>query len=158
MNQFLATSNTDFCGIGIPSVQYNQDKHPHSTLKAFNDFIGQFEFCYNAKYPQPSRNATENSISKWKASNSNYKPADEDVETIQNEWVSKVKVRKLFFHLFVLLSNSMFVYKIGKLLKLIQRFWKIVNRTIFGGNENILKPYGKLSYTKFWISTYRSVT
>ena len=95
MNQFLATRNMDSTGIGIPSLQFNPDKHPHATLKAFNDFIEQFEFRYNAQYPEPSRSAIENAISKWKALNNEREPAEKDKETMRNEWISKDKVRKL---------------------------------------------------------------
>ena len=49
MNQLLAKRNMDFTGSGIPSLQFNLNKHPRATLKAFNDFIKQFEFCYNAQ-------------------------------------------------------------------------------------------------------------
>ena len=51
MNQFLATRNMNSTEAGISPLQFNPDKHPHATLKAFNDFIGQFEFRYNAQYP-----------------------------------------------------------------------------------------------------------
>ena len=37
MNQFLATRNVDSTGIGKPSLQFNLDKDPHATLKAFNE-------------------------------------------------------------------------------------------------------------------------
>ena len=39
MNQFLVTRNMDSTGIGIQSLQFSLDKHPHATLKAFNDVI-----------------------------------------------------------------------------------------------------------------------
>ena len=85
MNQFLATRNMDSTGIDIPSLQFNPDKHPHATLKAFNDFIEQFEFRYNAQYPEPSRSTIENAISKWKALNNEREPAEKDKETMRNE-------------------------------------------------------------------------
>ena len=37
INQFLATRNMDSTGTGITSLQFNPDKHPHATLKAFNE-------------------------------------------------------------------------------------------------------------------------
>ena len=92
MNQFLAMRNIDSTGIGIPSLQVNLDKHPHATLKAFNDFIEQFDFYCNAQYPEPSRSAIENAISKWKALNNEREIAEKDIETMRNEWN---KVRKL---------------------------------------------------------------
>ena len=75
----------DSTGIGIPSLQFNPDKHPHATSKAFNDFIKQFEFCYNAQYPELSKNATENAIWKWKALNNKREIAEKDIETMRNE-------------------------------------------------------------------------
>ena len=64
-------------------------------MKAFIDFIEQSEFCYNAQYPELSRSAIENAISKWKALNNERKLAEKDIEIMQNKWVSKDKVRKL---------------------------------------------------------------
>ena len=74
MNQFLATRNMDSTGIGIPSVQFN-----HMLLKAFNDFTEQFEFLYNAQYPEPSRNAIEIAILKRKTLNNELEPAGNDI-------------------------------------------------------------------------------
>ena len=59
MNQLLAIKNMDSTGISIKSLKFNPDKHPHATLKAFNDFIEQFEFHYNEPYPGPPRNVIE---------------------------------------------------------------------------------------------------
>ena len=94
-NQLLVTRIMDSAGIGIPSLQFNPDKHPHATLKAFNDFIEQFEFRYNAQYPEPSRSVMENAISKWKALNNEREPVEKHIKIMQNEWISKDKVRKL---------------------------------------------------------------
>ena len=33
---------------GIPNLQFDPDKHPHATLKAFNDFVEQYGFRYEA--------------------------------------------------------------------------------------------------------------
>ena len=87
----LATGNMDPTTVGIPSCY----KYPHATLKAFNDFIEQFEFRYNAQYPEPSKAAVANAIAKWKASNSDRELSEKDIDTIRNEWISKDKVRKL---------------------------------------------------------------
>ena len=29
---------------GIATLQFNPDRHPHATLKAFNEFMEQYEF------------------------------------------------------------------------------------------------------------------
>ena len=89
MKQFLATCNMGSTCIGITLPQFNPDKHPHATLKAFNEFIEQFEFRYSMRHTQPSRNVLENAISKWKALNNEGEPAKKDKE---KEWVSKDKV------------------------------------------------------------------
>ena len=85
----------DSTAVGIPSLQFDPDKYPHATLKAFNDFIEQFEFRYNAQYPEPSKNAIDNAILKWKVSNNNRELTEKDIDTIRNEWISKDKIRKL---------------------------------------------------------------
>ena len=86
----LATRNMDSTTVVIPSLQFDPDKYPHATLKAFNDFIEQF-----AQYPEPSKAAVDNAIAKWKASNSDRELSEKDIETVCNEWISKDKVRNL---------------------------------------------------------------
>ena len=80
---------------GITSLQFNPDKYPHATLKAFNEFIEQYEFCYIAQYPVPPKNAIDNEIEKWQANSRNKELTNEVVENIRQEWISKDKVRKL---------------------------------------------------------------
>ena len=95
MNQFLITRNMDSTGICTLLLKFNPDKHPHVTSKAFNDFIEQFEFRYNAQCTELSRNVIENVILKWRALNNKHEPSEKDIETVRNKWVSKDKVRKL---------------------------------------------------------------
>ena len=40
---------------GIQNLQFNPDRFPHATLKAGNEFIEQYEFRYEAQYPEPPR-------------------------------------------------------------------------------------------------------
>ena len=61
---FLATGNMDFPRIGIPSLQFNQHKQPHATLKALNDFLEQRQFRFNVQYPEPSCNSIEYAVLK----------------------------------------------------------------------------------------------
>ena len=98
--------NMDSTRICIPSLQFDQNKHPHATLKAFNDVIEQLKIRFNAQYPEPSSNTIVNAISKWKASNSNREPAAKDIKTVRNEWVSKDKVRKLLVFFFISLFTT----------------------------------------------------
>ena len=58
----------DSTTVGMPTLQFDPDKYLHATLKAFNDFIEEFEFCYNAQHPELSKVAVDNTIAKWKLS------------------------------------------------------------------------------------------
>ena len=91
----LATRNIDSTTVGILSLQFDSDKYPHATLKAFSHFIEQFGFSYNAQYPEPSNAAADNAIMKWKASKSDHELSEKDIDTIHIKWISKVKVQKL---------------------------------------------------------------
>ena len=50
---------------------FNSDRHPHATLKAFNEFIEQYEFCYIARYPIPPKNSMYSVIEKRQSQNRN---------------------------------------------------------------------------------------
>ena len=81
---------------GAPTLQFNSDDHPYSTLKAFNEFIEQYEFRYEAQFPELPKHVLDNGIEKWKAENGN----PEAVTVAQKEAVkvniqSRDKVRKL---------------------------------------------------------------
>ena len=79
---------------GIPNLQFNPDQFPHATLKAFNKFIEQYKFQYEAQYPEPPKHAIEASIAKWTAT-TKKEPTYADMEFIKNMWISKDKVKKL---------------------------------------------------------------
>ncbi len=81
---------------GVPTLQFNPDNHPHSTLKAFEEFIEQYEFRYEAMFPEVQKHVLDNAIDKWKSENEN--PAVVTVaqkETIKLSIQSADKVRKL---------------------------------------------------------------
>ena len=52
---------------GVPSLQFDPDQHPHATLKAFNEFIEQYEFRYEAQYPEPPKSIMDGAILQWKS-------------------------------------------------------------------------------------------
>ena len=52
---------------GIQNLQFNPDRFLHATLKAFSEFIEQYEFRYEAQYPEPPKHAIEACITKWTA-------------------------------------------------------------------------------------------
>ena len=80
---------------GIPNLQFDPDLHPHSTLKAFNDFIEQYEFRYEAQYPQPTKNLLDNAVLQWKSEHADAEPTAAQKITIRDGLISKDKVRKL---------------------------------------------------------------
>ena len=79
---------------GIPNLQFNPDRFPHATLKAFNEFIEQYEFRYEAQYPEPPKHAIEACIAKWTAT-TKKEPTYRDMEFLKNTWILKDKVKKL---------------------------------------------------------------
>ena len=79
---------------GIQNLQFNPDRFPHATLKASNEFIEQYEFGYEAQYPEPPKHAIEVCITKWTAT-TKTEPTHTDIEFIKNTWISKDKVKKL---------------------------------------------------------------
>ena len=80
---------------GIPNLQFDPDLHPHSTLKAFNDFVEQFEFRYEAQYPEPSKTVMDNAVLQWKSLHQDADPSAAQKIIIRNNLISKDKVRKL---------------------------------------------------------------
>ena len=81
---------------GVPTLSFDPDEHPHSTLKAFNSFIEQYEFRYDAQYPEVPKHVLDNAIEKWKSENNNPETVSiAQKDTIQNEIRSKDKVKKL---------------------------------------------------------------
>ena len=59
--------NTATTPRGIKNLQRNPERFPHATLKVFNKFIEQYEFRYEAQYPEPPKHAIEACITKWTA-------------------------------------------------------------------------------------------
>ena len=80
---------------GVPNLQFDPDKHPHATLKAFNDFIEQYEFRYQAQYPEPSKSSLDNAVLQWKSEHGEAEPTAAQKLAMRNDFISKDKVRKL---------------------------------------------------------------
>ena len=81
---------------GIQNLQFNPNWFPHDTLKAFNEFIEQYEFRYEAQYPEPPKHAIDACITKW-TTTTKKEPAHTDVEFIRKTWISKDKVKKILW-------------------------------------------------------------
>ena len=54
---------------GTATLQFNPDISLYATLKAFKEFIEQFEFCHITQYPVPLKNAIDCKIEKWQSQN-----------------------------------------------------------------------------------------
>ena len=80
---------------GLPSLQFDPDKHPHATLKAFNEFVEQYEFRYEAQYPEPPKNLLDNAILRWKTEHEGADPNSTQQLGIRNDIIARDKVRKL---------------------------------------------------------------
>ena len=81
---------------GVPKLQFDPDKYPHSTLKAFNEFIEQYEFRYDAQYPEVPKHVLDNAVEKWKSENDNAAVIPiATKETLKADIRSRDKVRKL---------------------------------------------------------------
>ena len=65
-----------------PTPRRIPNRFPHATLKAFNEFIEQYEFRYEAQYPEPSKHAIEACITKWTAT-TKKEPTYIDMEFIK---------------------------------------------------------------------------
>ena len=64
---------------GMQNLQFNPDRFTHATLKTFNKFTEQYEFRYEAQYPEPPKHAIETCITKWTAI-TKKEPAHTDIE------------------------------------------------------------------------------
>ena len=78
----------------IQNLQFNPDRFQHATLKAFNEFIEQYEFCYEAQHPEPPKHGIKACITKWTGT-TKKETIHTDMEFIKNMWISKDKVKKL---------------------------------------------------------------
>ena len=81
---------------GVPNLQFDPDRHPYSTLKAFNEFIEQYEFRYDAQYPDVPRHMMESAVEKWKSEQADTTDITAaQKETLRTEVHPHDKVRKL---------------------------------------------------------------
>ena len=76
------------------TLHFDPDLHPDNTLKAFNEFVQDFELRYNAKYPDPSKVSLETAIQRWQFLNADKKPDLGDYDRIVEDLKSKDRVAK----------------------------------------------------------------
>ena len=91
----MATAIDDETPRGVQRLQFDPDMYPHCALKAFNEFVEQYSFRYNAQYTYPPKQTIDNEIIIWKSEHENAEPDVNQLKSIRNDWISKDKVRKL---------------------------------------------------------------
>ena len=75
-------------------LHFDPDLHPDDTMKAFNEFVQDFELRYDAKYPDPSKVSLEAALERWKFLHKDQKPGLDDYDKIVEELKSKDRVAK----------------------------------------------------------------
>ena len=79
-------------------LYFDPDKISNDTLKAFAQFVEDFELHYDANYPDPSKVSLDSSIDRWKMANFGQKPSLEQFNSIVHYWMSHDRVAwNLFF-------------------------------------------------------------
>ena len=78
---------------------FDPDDHPENTLKAFQEFIQQFELHYDAMYPDPPKVSLEAAIARWKImeatpENHSPKPNLEQFDNLCEHTKARDKVSK----------------------------------------------------------------
>ena len=76
-------------------LHFDPDLHPDNTLKAFNDFLQDFELRYAASYPDPPKVSLDAAIQRWKITNGDKNPSVDEYDAIVEEWQSKDMISKL---------------------------------------------------------------
>ena len=73
---------------------FDPDLHPDNTLKAFEDFIQDYDLRYDAQYPDPPKVSLDSAIQRWKYRNTTTEVADpkpklDQYDEIVAAWRSK---------------------------------------------------------------------
>ena len=75
-------------------LYFDPDIHPNDTIKAFNEFLVDFELRYDASYPDPPKVSLDAAMKRWELTNVDQKPSLDQYDAIVNSWKSKDKVAK----------------------------------------------------------------
>ena len=76
------------------ALYFDPDIHPDDTIKAFEEFLIDFNLRYEASYPDPPKVSLDAAMKRWELTNVDKKPTLEQYDTIVNSWKSKDKVAK----------------------------------------------------------------
>ena len=82
----------------IPERQhfyFDPDLHPNDTLKAFVEFVQDFELRYTATYPDPPKVSLDAAVQRWRVINGfdTVMPMEE-YDKLVDQWKSKDMVAK----------------------------------------------------------------
>ena len=75
------------------ALYFDPDCHPDDTLKAFNEFVIDFELRYAANYPDPPKVSIDAAVSRWKVGHEETMSPDQ-YDALVDAWKSKDKVAK----------------------------------------------------------------
>ena len=75
-------------------LHFDPDHHPNDLLKAFSEFVQDFELRYDAKFPDPPKVSLDSAMERWKLLHEDKKPSLTDYDSIVDEWKSRDKVAK----------------------------------------------------------------
>ena len=77
-----------------PFLYFGPDNHPDDTLKAFLEFVQDYELRYAATYPDPPKVSLDSAIHRWKLGHAEAVPLMEEYDTIVEQRKSKDMVAK----------------------------------------------------------------
>ena len=73
---------------------FDPDIHTDDTIKAFEEFLINFNLRYETSYPDPPKVSLDAAMKRWELTNVDKKPTLEQYDAIVNSWKSKDKVAK----------------------------------------------------------------
>ena len=87
--------HSDHFARGILNLELGPDKPPHATLETFNDSVKQYKFIYEAQYSEQSKHILHTAVTKRNNENADVEPTAAQQLAIQNNVVSRDKIRRL---------------------------------------------------------------
>ena len=84
-----SSTSTAHLASSISRLFFDPDKFPDNTLKAFAEFVEDFELRYDANFPDPPKVSLDSAIERWKMVNVDKKPTLDEFDSIVEEWKSQ---------------------------------------------------------------------
>ncbi len=73
---------------------FDPDCHPDNTLKAFLEFVQDYELRYTAMYPDPPKVSLDSALQRWKLGHENRNPTITEYDELIDQWKAKDMVAK----------------------------------------------------------------